>query len=185
MRRVHRSVLAVLPALLLAGLGSLPCAQIRSLSLAEMARAADGAVHGQITAVRVFRADDPADGPGLYYTTLTIQGRALADARALTVDVTFRGGFVSATEGVFNSEAPAADDIQVGRTVVAFYRWSDDLGGGVPANALVAAHGGLYRTVEGPRGPTALGRGPGYAIAANVRVEELEGACNRLHGRRR
>lgn len=171
-----------LVALLLVGLSASSAAQIRSLSLAELAATADGAVHGQITAARVFRADDPAAGP-LYYTTLTIQGHALADGRALTVDVTFRGGFTSATEGVFNSEAPAADDVKVGRTVVAFYRWSDDLGGGVPASALVAAHGGLYRTVDGPRGAAVLGRGPGYAIGANLRVEELEGAWNRLRRR--
>jgi hypothetical protein len=48
------------------------------------------------------------------------------------------------------------------------------------ANALVAAHGGLYRTVDGPQGPAVLGRGEGYAIAPTVRVEQLESAVRLL-----
>ena len=81
---------------------------------------------------------------------------------------------------MFNSEAPAADDVKLGKRVVAFYRWADDIGGGVPANALVAAHGGLYRTVEGPRGPAVLGRGEGYAISSNRYVSQLESAVRLL-----
>ncbi len=155
-------------------------AQIKGFTLEELMRTADRAVHGEIVATRTFRAGGSAPGEALYYTTITLEGRALGDARPVTVDVTFRGGFVSETEGVFNSEAPAADDVKLGRRVVAFYRWSDDLGGGVPANALVAAHGGLYRVVEGPRGAAVLGRGEGYAIRANVRVSELDVAVQRL-----
>ncbi len=164
------------PALLLGALAAVVPAQIKSFTLAEMVATADHAVHGQIIASRVTRVDSPRDGEGLYYTTLTLQGRTLADARPITVDVTFRGGFLSETEGVFNSEAPSADDTKVGKTVVAFYRWSDDLGGGVAANQLVAAHGGLYRVVEGARGAAVLGRGEGYAIRNNVRLAELGSA---------
>ena len=156
-------------------------AQIKSFTLPEMVATADGAVYGQITAAHVFRVDDPNEGPELYFTTLTIQGRALADGRALTVDVTFAGGFLDAREGVFNSEAPAADDVRVGQKVVAFYAWMDDLGGGRPGNALVAAHGGLYRTVDGPRGAAVLGRGAGYALGANLRLAELETALKTLY----
>ena len=166
--------------LLLAAFGASALAQIKSFTLAEMVDTADTAVYGQIVAAHVIRADSAIDGPELYYTTLTLQGRTLADNRPITVDVTFRGGFVSPTEGVFNSEAPAADDVQVGKRVVAFYRWSDDLGGGVAANALVAAHGGIYRTVEGPNGPAVLGRGTGYAVSANVRLEQLASAVHLL-----
>jgi hypothetical protein len=146
-----------------------------------MVTTADHAVFGQIIGARVFRVDHPRDGAELYYTTLTIQGRSLASPQPLTVDVTFRGGFLGETEGVFNSEAPAADDVQIGKTVVAFYRWTDDMGGGVAANTLIAAHGGLYRTVEGPRGPAVLGRGPGYAIGANLRLVKLETALTALY----
>jgi len=166
--------------LLAAVLGLAAPAQIKSFTLSEMVVTADSAVYGQIVGSHVVRADSVVDGPELYYTVLTIQGRTLADNQPITVDVTFRGGFVSPTEGVFNSEAPAADDVQVGKRVVAFYRWSDDLGGGVAANALVAAHGGLYRTVEGPSGPAVLGRGTGYAVSANVRLEQLASAVHLL-----
>jgi len=155
--------------------------QIRRLSLETMVAEADEAVHGTIVASRSFRLDDPLDGPELYYTTITVQGRTLSSSTPLTVDVTFRGGFVSPTEGVYNSEAPAADDVRVGREVVAFYAWIDDFGGGLATNALVAAHGGIYRAASGPRGTTILGRGDGYAVRANLRVTELEGALRRLY----
>lgn len=168
-------------ALCLAALAIPAPAQIRRLSLETMVLEADEAVHGTIVASRSFRLDDPVDGPELYYTTITIQGRALASGAPLTVDVTFRGGFVSPTEGVFNSEAPAADDVRLGREVVAFYAWTDDFGGGLATNALVAAHGGLYRAASGPRGSTILGRGDGYAVRANLRAEDLEGALRRLY----
>jgi hypothetical protein len=184
MRKTHGPWLA---ALLLGALGAATPAQIKSLTLDEMVSTADNAVYGQIVGSRVFRVDgdDQDAGPELFYTTLTIQGRSLASSQPLTVDVTFRGGFVSETEGVFNSEAPAADDVKVGKTVIGFYRWSDDLGGGVPANALVAAHGGLYRTVDGPRGSAVLGRGEGYAIGANRRVADLETAVAALYKAKR
>jgi hypothetical protein len=150
-------------------------AQIKSFTLSEIVQTADQAVHGQIIASNVVRVDSPDDGEH-YFTRLTILGRRLYDGQTTTVEVAFRGGFVSPTEGVFNSEAPAADDVQVGRRVVAFYRWADDMGGGFAANALVAAHGGIYRTVDGPLGAAVLGRGEGYAISANRRVTDLESA---------
>ena len=160
-------------------LSLVPRAQVKSFTLAEMVRTADQSIHGEIVASSAFRAVAPA-GDVHYYTRLTIQGRTLAEARPVTVDVILRGGFVDETEGVFNSEAPAADEVRIGKRVVAFYRWSDDLGGGVPGNALVAAHGGLDRVAEGPRGAAVLGRGEGYAIRANLRIEELESAVRLL-----
>jgi hypothetical protein len=178
--QMNRPARLVLSTLLLATLGAGASAQIRSFTLEEMVKAADQAIYGQIIGSRAFRVDSPVDGEGLYFTTITIQGRTLADGRATTVDVTFRGGFLSPTDGVFNSEAPAADDVKVGRRVVAFYRWADDIGGGVGANALMAAHGGVYRTVEGPRGPAVLGRGEGYAIASNRQIAHLESAVKLL-----
>src|SRR5262245_15805938 len=125
-------------AVLLAGLG-VASAQVKSFDLPAMIETADNAVYGQITGARVLGVDSPRDVAGLFYTRLTIVGRSLADGRPTTVDVLFRGGFLSETEGVFNSEAPSADDVKVGRSVVAFYRWADDLGGNVAGNALVAA----------------------------------------------
>ena len=171
---------AWISALALAALGVASTAQIKKFTLDEMVQTADQAVSGQIIGSHVFRVDDPVDGPELYYTVVTIQVERLYDGKPLTVDVVFRGGFVSETEGVFNSEAPAADDVRVGRHVVAFYQWADNMGGGVSGNALVASHGGLYRVVEGPRGATVLGRGEGYALRANQRVEQLGDALKLL-----
>jgi hypothetical protein len=54
------------------------------------------------------------------------------------------------------------------------------MGGGVSGNQLVAAHGGLYRTVETARGPAVLGRGEGYAITSNRYVGQLESAVRLL-----
>src|SRR5262245_17718666 len=170
-------------ALLLGALGAVSPAQIKRFTLEEMVQTADQAVQGQIIASRVTRVGNARDGESFYYTTITIQGRNLATAVPLTVDVTFRGGVVSETEGVFNSEAPAAGETKLGKKVVAFYRWAEDMGGGMPANALVAAHGGLYRVVEGQRGAAVLGRGDGYAIQNNLRLAELETAVRLLKQR--
>jgi hypothetical protein len=164
---------------LAAVLGVVARAQIKAFTLEEMTQVADSAVYGEIVASRAFRSTGA--GPELYFTRLTIAGRSLADATPITVDVTFHGGFIDENEGVFNSEAPAADDVKVGMRVVAFYRWADDMGGGVAGNALGAAHGGLFRTVEGPRGAAVLGRGAGYAIAGNVRLAHLETATSDLY----
>jgi hypothetical protein len=170
-----------LAAVLLGLAGAPGRAQIKTFTLEEMVETADNAVYGTIVSSRAFRVDDPVDGPEIYLTTLRIDGRSLDTGTPITVDVTFHGGFVSDTEGVFNSEAPSADDVKVGNKIVAFYAWRDNLGGGVGANALVAAHGGLFRTVESPTGATVLGRGQGYALSNNVRMSSLEPALSTLY----
>jgi hypothetical protein len=168
------------PFLLLAGaavaavaLGPVQIAQIERLTLDQMVAKTDDSVLAEITAKRVFRVDHPIDGPELYFTTLTLQGESLETGQPLTVDVTFPGGFLDEENGVHNSEAPSDDDTRVGNVVVAFYAWSDDMGGDVAANALYASHGGLFRTVAGPTGTVVLGRGEGYAVAANKSVGAL------------
>ena len=148
-------------------------AQIERLSLSEMLAKTDNSVLAEITASKVFRVDHPIDGDELYFTTLTLQGKSLETGQPITVDVTFPGGFLDDERGVHNSEAPSADDVQVGNVIVAFYKWSDNMGGDVAANALYASHGGLFRTVDGPTGPVVLGRGEGYAIDANKSVTAL------------
>lgn len=169
-------------ATLLCALGALFCsvapAQIRRLNMSEMVELSDSAIMGTITASEVFRVDDPVDGPELYFTTLTIEGRSLLDGSSSTVQVTYHGGFVSETEGVFNSEAPAKDDVQVGNEVTVFYAWQDNMGGGVSANALSAAHGGLYRVLGGS---FVMGRGEGYAIDHNITTENLGAALSNLY----
>ncbi len=169
--------LAGLAALAIAFCAAAP-AQIQRLSLEEMVDLADGAILGTIVDSQVFRVDDPIDGPELYFTTLTIEGRSLVDSTPSTVQVTFHGGFISETEGVYNSEAPIKDDILQGNEVTAFYSWQDNMGGGVSANALSAAHGGLYRVLGGS---FVLGRGEGYAIDYNITAENLEASLGNLY----
>jgi len=165
----------VLSAGALVAASTLVAAQIERLDLKQMVSKADDAVFGTITRSQVVRVDSPNNGPEHYFTTLTIAGRSLkGDGRDLTVDVTFAGGFIDAENGVHNSEAPAADDAKVGNRVVAFYKWTDNMGGGFAANALYAAHGGLYRTIEARKGTVVLGRGDGYAVPQNITLSELD-----------
>jgi len=153
---------------------TLGTAQIERLDLSQMVSRTDNAVFGTIVDKQVIRIDHPTDGPELYFTILTIEGRSLRSDENLTVDVTFGGGFVDADHGVDNSEAPSADDTRVGNRVVAFYKWSPDLGGGLAGNWLYAAHGGLFRTFEAPGGTVVLGRGEGYAVTTNVAYTNLK-----------
>ena len=104
---------AWLPALALAAAGTVGLAQIERLTLDQMVQKTDNAVAGTIVKSKVFRVDHPIDGPELYFTTLTIRGKSLFDSSPLQVDVTFPGGFISETEGVWNSEAPTADEIKI------------------------------------------------------------------------
>jgi hypothetical protein len=151
-----------------------PRAQIEPRTLTQMVERAEGCIAGKISAREVFRVDHPLDGAELYFTRLTIEGRSLPSGQAARVEVTFAGGMLPSGEGVWNSEAPTADETRIGVEVVAFYGWTDNMGGGVAANALHCAHGGLYRVARTRRGALVLGRGEGYAVPANVALDELE-----------
>ncbi len=158
----------------LAATATLAWASIQRLDLAAMMKLSDNAVLGTITQRETIRIDHPVDGPELYYTSLTIEGRSLKDDQNVTVVVWFGGGFVDPQHGVHNSEAPSDDDQKIGNRVVAFYRWEENMGGEHAGNALVAWHGGLYRTFAARNGKTIVqGRGDGYAIPTNVEVGEL------------
>ena len=163
--------------LTLSGIG---LAQIKKYTLDEMVAEMDNAVYGEIVDRQVFRVDHAVDGPELFFTTITIEGRSLVDNSPLTVDVTYHGGFVSEEEGVYNSEAPAEDDVRLRNQVVVFYSWSDNMGGDVAANAMIASHGGLYRTLQGPNNATVLGCGAGYSIERNVRLKDLDAEVSRI-----
>lgn len=130
--------------------GSLGSAQIERLTLQEMVAKTDNSVLGKITNKEVIRIDHPLDGPELYYTHLTIEGRSLVNGENTSVVVTFPGGFIDEENGVWNSEAPADADIAIGNQIVAFYKWSDNMGGDLEGNALYASHGGLFRDRPGP-----------------------------------
>jgi hypothetical protein len=164
-----------LSGLALVAAGTVATAQIERLDLAQMVAKTDNVVFGTIINREVFQITSPDDGPVLYFTNIQVDGVSLKDGQPRTVDVWFGGGFINATDGVHNSEAPSMDDQQVGNKVVAFYKWSDNMGGGLAGNALYAWHGGLYRTFENRGGATIVqGRGEGYAIPTNTTLADLD-----------
>jgi hypothetical protein len=174
--RKHAYALAAL----LVAFSAFATAAIERLDLSQMVQRADGAVHGRIVAKKVIRIDHPKDGPELYYTTLTVEGVNLASGQPQTVDVTFPGGFISPTEGVYNSEAPSADDQKVGNDVVAFWKREKNMGGDLAGNALMTSHGGLYRTIASKNGRVVQGRGDGYAVPANIALDDLRARIQTL-----
>ncbi len=162
------------------GSAALGIAQIERLDLPTMLQKADDAVFGTITHSEVIRIDHPVDGPELYYTHITIEGRSLSTGEAVSKVVTFHGGFIDEENGVYNSESPSADDVRMGSDVVAFYSWTDNMGGDLAANAMYAGHGGVYRTVKGRKGTIVLGRGEGYAVSKNIMLTDLDAEVSRL-----
>jgi len=176
---MKRFTLPLLGALAVLGLQSGEAA-IERLTLEQMVQKTDDGLYAEITASEVIRIDSEVDGPELYFTHLTLEGESLTTGLPETVIVTFPGGFVSETEGVWNSEAPSADDQKIGNKVVAFYKHLDNAGGGLECNFLYASHGGLFRTVEAPNGTVVLGRGEGYAVDANITLESLTKAIETL-----
>ena len=170
-----RALLLVSGALLSAALVPVALASIERLTLRQMVHKTDGAVYGEIvdrivTAVTVF---DGAEE--LYFTTLHVEGRSLFNGKKSKVAVSFPGGFLDGERGVYNSEAPSADDQALGNRVIVFYKWSDNMGGGFASNALYASHGGLFRTFVTRKGDVVVqGRGVGYAVPANRTLGHLE-----------
>jgi hypothetical protein len=184
----------ILTALVLAAacLAQAAHASIERLDLAALVARADGSVVGTITDRRVVRIDSEVDGPELYFTVLTIAGHALggtgstpASEKPVTIEVVYAGGFVDAKHGVWNSEAPSADDVALGNRVVVFYAHTANMGGGMSGNAIYAAHGGLYRVFDARRGAIVQGRSEGYGVDANVTLAELRTRVAKLEAERR
>ena len=171
---------AWLPVLALAAAGTIGLAQIERLTLDQMVQKTDDGVTGVITKAKVFRVDHVTDGSELFFTTLTVRGKSLTDGTLKTIDVTYPGGFISPEEGVWNSEAPSADDTRIGNDVVVFYKWLDNIGGDVAANRLYASHGGLFRVAKSRKGKVVLGRGVGYAIPSNIELDELDSTITQI-----
>jgi hypothetical protein len=175
-----RSTKHLLAAAALVLSASIARAEIERLNLTQMVARTDNAVYGTITKKNVIRIDHPRDGVELYFTSLTIEGTSLRDGKPLAVTVWFGGGFVDATHGTWNSEAPKTDDQKVGNRVVAFYKWADNRGGDLAGNALYAWHGGLFRTFEAEKGVIVQGRGAGYAVPQNVTLADLRAQVTAL-----
>lgn len=173
--------------LLFAGLalaigGAIGQAQIKQLSLTELTTLADNAVIGTVVASHVIDLGNERDGYELYYTIFTIEGDSIYNGRKTTVDVVARGGWIDKDRGIgcWNSEAPQASEIAVGKQVAAYYKWVDNIGRGTGANILYASHGSLFRTAKGPNGLVVLGRGNGYAINKNMKLSSLRTASRTI-----
>lgn len=172
----------LLPLLALLAAGALAPAQIERLTLQQMVDKTDGAVRGEIIGREVHRIPHPHPDAGpLYFTSLQVRGTSLVSGADATVTVSYPGGFIDGDEGVWNSEAPTEDETALGKDVVVFYKWSADMGGGFASNALYASHGGVYTVFQTRRGGAIVqGRGDGYAVPQNRRIEELQREVARL-----
>jgi len=165
----------LLPILTVIACGAFATAQIERLTLQQMVEKTDGAVRGEIIGREVHRVAHPIPDSGdLFFTTLMVSGTSLVDGAAATVSVSYPGGYLDARNGAWNSEAPTDAETATGKDVVVFYKWSDDMGGGFASNALYASHGGVYGVFEARRGGLIVqGRGEGYAVERNVKLDEL------------
>ena len=73
---------------------------------------------------------------------------------------------------------------RVGRRVLMFHRRVEDIAEGFSGEVLVDGGGGLFSWFESRRGETIVqGRGPGSAIARNVRLADLRGDVRGALGR--
>jgi hypothetical protein len=180
MSRLNLRSLGLAAAALIAA-GVAGTAQIERLTLDQMVAKTDNSVVGEITKKEVIRIDHPIDGPELYFTHLTVEGRSLVDGKKMTAVVTYPGGFIDDENGVWNSEAPSDEDTKLGNQVVVFFKHTKNLGGDLEADALYASHGGLFRTAKSQSGTVVLGRGEGYAISDNTQLSVLDESVTELH----
>ena len=155
-------------------LAAVAAASIERLTLRQMIAKADAGVYGEIVEREVTAVPLDRGGVEMTFTTLHVKGHDLVSGDEVTVAVSFPGGVIG-ERGSYNSEAPSADDTKVGKQVVVFYKWSDNMGGGFAANALYASHGGLFRTFTDKKGRVVVqGRGQGYAVSKNIRLADLK-----------
>lgn len=178
----HKLTPLILAAGLLFAGGHQGHAAIKSVSFEEMCLYADQCVAGTIVN-KVVREIDTGEHGIKIHTWMTIEGENLESGRKVSIDVMHRGGILDAERGIgqFSSEAPSAQDTELGSRVVVFTKFADDIGGGVSSNLLAASHGGLFRTLDGPSGLVVLGRGDGYAIPHNTKIGNVrEGLRNIL-----
>ena len=173
-----KKISILLGALLVALGGVAPQAQIKRLDLEQMTTRADHGIIGRVISRRVEDHGSERHGFGLYYTVLTIQGESLYNGRKMTVEVVKRGGWIDKERGIgsWDSEAATDGETALGKRIVAYYKWVDDLGAGRGANIFYASHGSMFRTVEGPTGTVVMGRGNGYAINKNTSLTSLRKA---------
>lgn len=174
---LNRNTLLPLFALALAAAAG---ASIERLNLRQMIGKADAGVVGEITSHKVIAVPLDRDGEEMTFTKLEIRGHDLVSGKPVTAQVSYPGGVLPGERGGYNSEAPSQDDVKLGNRVVAFYKWSDNMGGGYASHALYASHGGLFRTFTDKKGRIVVqGRGSGFAVSKNIRLDDLRSAAHK------
>ena len=155
-------------------------ASIERLNLRQMIGKADAGIVGEITAHEVIAVPLDRDGEEMTFTRLMVKGHDLVSGKPVSVQFSYPGGVLPGRRGGYNSEAPSQDDVKVGNRVVAFYKWSDNMGGGYASNALYASHGGLFRTFKDKKDRVIVqGRGTGFAVSKNIRLQDLRSAARK------
>lgn len=161
----------------------LPIAELKSTktlasrfqSITDLMSEADGVVLGRITSSHLFRIES---GQGLesYFTTIRLQGHSLSCSsrgQRCSLDISFQTGSIRDDQGRHHPEAPEPGEVKLGKRVLVFHRWMEDLGGGMRGNGLVGMRSGLYamRTELGRE--WVVGRGSGFGIAGDLPLSEL------------
>ena len=172
---LNRNTLLPLVALALSAAAG---ASIERLTLRQMIGKADAGVVGEIKSREVLAVPLARDGEEMTFTRLEISGHDLVSGKPVSVQISYPGGVLPGRRGGHNSEAPSQDDVKIGNRVVAFYKWSDNMGGGYASHALYASHGGLFRTFKDKKGRVVVqGRGSSFAVPKNIRLQDLRSAA--------
>ncbi|HJM39473.1 MAG TPA: hypothetical protein QGG59_05095 [Planctomycetota bacterium] len=172
--KTPRWIASAVAGLLFAG-GAIAC--IEALDLPKMMDRTDAAVHGTITDVRsTLFAPTPEDRR--IYTILTIEGTDLYTGEARTIDAAFIGGTYQG-ETMNVTCMPAPGDYRLGNDVLVFSGPVEGWGPDVD-RCVYAAMGGIFRTVNTPRGTVFLGKGEGTAIEKNTLKTQLLNNIQRI-----
>lgn len=161
--------------ILLAGAASLALVQvgracIEELDLPKMVAKTDAAVRGTITDVRTVRYVPPGDDR-LIFTILTVDGTDLYTGQPRVLEAAFLGGTFQG-DAMNVTSMPAPDEYRVGNDVVVFSAPVEGWGPEVD-RCVYASMGGIFRVVSGRKGEVVLGKGEGFAVSNNVRLDDL------------
>lgn len=143
---------------------------IEALDLNKMVARTDVAVRGTITSVRSVQYTPPGDDRQIY-TLIRVEGEDLYTGQPQTVEAAFLGG-THRGESWLVTSMPAPSEYRVGNKVVAFTAPVSDWGPEIQ-RCLYASYGGIFREIATRGGPVVLGKGEGFAIEGNMRIEEL------------
>ena len=157
---------ALLVPLVALGLLALPVtASIKALNLEETLEIHSDVVHGTIVSKDTLVLDHPEAGS--VYTRLTIEGESVVTGSKATTTAVFMGSHDPADR--FNhSEMPELKDTRVGNEVLVFTFADERLGG----RNLIYNLGGVFRVERGFGEAVVIGKGEGFAFAANTRLDE-------------